>query len=123
MDIRTSQVIAAIDPLAVDLLLNLLPGPLSEMALIESTSGATQPTGHRKMRRLGEAGIVRQDTEGRGKPWRVSAPQETAVLLQALFDLVDGLEDLDSRERQDSRDRLQKGRRGRLRLAAEDEVG
>lgn len=118
MDIRTSQVLAALDPLAVDLLLNLLSSPASEMGLIEATPGATQPTVHRKLRRLAEAGIISQaeDASGRGQPWRISTPTELKVLLQALFDLVDALDDQNRKERAAARQRLGVGRQRRLRL-------
>lgn len=119
MDIRTSQVLTAIDPLAVDLLLNLLPNPVSEMELIEATEGATQPTGHRKLRRLADAGIVFQPegAKGRGRPWAISAPLETAALLEALFSLADTLESSDRGRRDTAREKLRSTRRGHLRSA------
>lgn len=111
--------IAALDPIAVDLLLNLLPTPLTEMDLIETTAGVTQPTGHRRVRQLADAGIVSQhvDATGRGQPWAISTPSELEALLNALFDLVDALENKDRQERASGRGIMRRGRRGRLQLA------
>lgn len=120
MDTRTSQLLSALDPLSADLLINLLPSARSEKELLRTIEGTPQPTGHRKLRSLAKAGMVRQDptAQGRGQPWFVSAPQETGRLLNALFDLADALENTDRQERQRSRAELASTfERPRLQLA------
>ena len=121
MDIRTSQVLTALDPLSVDLMLILLEAPLPETELIGKAAGATQPTGHRKMRRLANAGVVVQkDPAGRGQAWYVSAPAEVEAFIGALFDLVDALEQRAHKDRQESRRKLGAKRRGNLRVVGDE---
>lgn len=108
MDVRTSQLLRALDPLAVDVLLCLHRKELSEKALVEGMGGPHQPTVHKKLKRLADAGLVRQpgDAAGRGAAWVVAAPDETADLLAALLALANALDDADRRQRERTRARL-----------------
>jgi DNA-binding HxlR family transcriptional regulator len=101
MDVRTSQLLRALDPLAADVILHLLTNKSSEKELVEAIDGALQPTVHKKLRRLSEIGVVRQniDASGRGSPWILTAPREVAGLLAALISLAEALDRVDRCER------------------------
>lgn len=101
MDNRTSQLLRALDPLSVDLLLILLEKELSEKALLLEIDGSQQPTVHKKLARLADVGLIRpaDQSRARGFPWTAAAPRETADLLAALLALSDALDEADRRQR------------------------
>jgi hypothetical protein len=112
MDTRTAQLLRALDPLAADLLLDLLVRPAAEKELIQSFEGIPQPTAHIKLRRLKETGLIQQQPNvlGRGQPWSVAHPTETTDLLDALFTLADAVESSDRRLRKGARRKLIRAR-------------
>jgi DNA-binding MarR family transcriptional regulator len=108
MDVRTSQILEALDPLGADLLLRLLQRPIAEKDLLRLVEHATQPTGHRRLRRLAKAGLIRRGggPHARGRPWILVAPRETESVLTALLDLADRLEESDQVDRLTAREVL-----------------
>jgi hypothetical protein len=110
MDVRTSQLLKVVDAVAADLLLILLERDLSEKELVRAADGLLQPTVHKKLGRLAEAGVIKQGAyaPGRGSPWRVIAPREVAGFLTALFGLADALDEADASERAQARGRIAK---------------
>jgi DNA-binding IclR family transcriptional regulator len=124
MDDRTSLLAAALDSLALELLLTLLEKAGSEKELVAALGGPTQPTVHKKLKRLEEIGLIRQTPAGRGAPWHVTARVETADLLRAMLGLADVLEDLAQEERSEAKARLTAARRqsADLRLAGTEDA-
>jgi DNA-binding MarR family transcriptional regulator len=108
MDTRTAQILRALDPLTVDLLLELVQRPSAEKALVQAVEHGTQPTIHNKLRRLGEIGLIkrRSDASTRGRPWTVTQPEKTLDLLNALLALADAVEAADRTERAQIREKL-----------------
>ena len=108
MDTRTTQLLRALDPTSAELLVALLEEPRSEKILLEEFGSVPQATGHRKLQRLADAGLIRRNSHetSRGAPWIPTAPQPTTKFLSALFSLVDALEAVDQRDRNAIRDRL-----------------
>lgn len=111
MDIRTTNLLKALDATAVDLLIVLLEKPLSQKALLEKVGGVTQSNAHKKLERLANAGLIRQQpgVRSRGRTWEVAAPAPTADLLTALLSLSDALDVVDQRERMALHERLATG--------------
>lgn len=108
MDNRTSQLLRALDPLSVDLLLILLEQELSEKGLLLELDGARQPTVHKKLARLADVGLIQpaDQSHGRGGPWTVTTPREAAGLLTAMLALSDALDEADKRQRARDKGRL-----------------
>lgn len=108
MDVRTSQLLRVLDPLATDLLLSLLEKDASEKELVRTIDGALQPNVHKKLKRLADAGVVQQkaDAGGRGSPWTITAPDEVRDFLVALISLTESLDQADRQRRAQTRERL-----------------
>jgi DNA-binding transcriptional ArsR family regulator len=125
MDVRTSQLLKVVDAAAAELLLILLERDLSEKELVGVADGLPQPTVHKKLGRLAEAGVIKQGAyaPGRGSPWSVVAPKEVASFLAALFGLADALDQADASERAQARGRIAKAQAAAkpdLRIVAPD---
>jgi DNA-binding HxlR family transcriptional regulator len=125
MDVRTSQLLTTLDPLATDLLLNLLPEALTEKELLRAVGDVPQPTMHRRLKSLAKAGMIRQSVgpdPARSLPWSVVAPHETVDLLDALFALADALDSADRHERSRARESMASVRQNKasLRLVGGD---
>jgi DNA-binding transcriptional ArsR family regulator len=108
MDIRTANLLRALDATAVDLLAVLIKRPLSQKALLREVDGVSQSNAHKKLERLADAGLIRQrlGETGRGQAWEVVAPGPTANLLAALLSLSDALDLVDRHARRSLQDRL-----------------
>jgi DNA-binding transcriptional ArsR family regulator len=97
MDLRTTQILAALDSPSADLLVELAHESLSEKELLERLPGLKQPSAHKKLARLEEVGLIRQARRGRKVPWELVAPEPTVQLLRSLLRLSDAL---DTKDRQ-----------------------
>jgi DNA-binding HxlR family transcriptional regulator len=119
MDLRTANLLDALDPLSVELLIVMLTGSATETDLVKSVAGATQPTVHRRLTRLAKAGLVEHEQgtpRAPGRPWSLVHVQETEQLVEALLALSDVAEDRDRAERDETRRDLKRARAGRLGL-------
>ena len=122
MDSRTNQLLRALDPASVDLLVLLARRSLSEKELVAASGGLNQPMVHKKLRRLVEVGLVRQSGvgAGRGRPWSLSVPQPTSDFLLAVLGLTDAVESVDNQDRRELRKSLSTEETGiGLRLVSE----
>jgi len=117
MDSRTTQLLKALDGDAFDLLVEILARPGTEKELVERAGTLLQPTVHKKLDRLAQAGLIRKDkgAGGRGQPWEMVAPEATETCVRALLDLADALETADREARGDVRGRLDPREQPRLR--------
>lgn len=121
MDDRTRQLAEALDALGVELLNELVSGPVTENALLSALPGTTQPTVNRRLHRLAEAGLVRQEP---GKPqaprrlWSVKHRAGVEAFLAAVLDLSTAVDADDRQIREEARARLARLRSGRGRLHA-----
>lgn len=119
MDDRTTRLLDALDPMGVEVLLELLAGAATEAGLVEAIEDATQPTINRRLGRLADAGLVSHEA---GKPhtpglqWSVNHPQETDTLLQRMLDLVDTVDSASREQREAAKQRLTRARTRRLGL-------
>jgi predicted transcriptional regulator len=116
MDDRTARLLEALDPVSVSLLLELLGKPATEHELLESAE-ASQSTANRRLDRLRRARLIAQEPGKRrapGRLWTVVHPEETEVLLTALFALADAIEALDQSRREEAKRQLKRARAERL---------
>ena len=107
MDIRTANLLRAIDATALEILVALLERPRSEKALVEDLENVAQSSAHKKLQRMEQAGLLRAPAEGtRGQPWEVAAPLPTSAYVESLLALSDSLDAVDAQSRAVTRDRL-----------------
>lgn len=126
MDTRTANLLDALDPVAVEILVELLREPLTEAELMDAVSASSQPTAHRRIQRLRKAGIVANEP---GKPhapnrlWTVLHPAETDALLTALFGLSGAIDATAKTRRKEAERKLKLARAARLGIRKADDSG
>lgn len=112
MDLRTTQVLAVLDALAVEVLLQLLDAPCSEKRLLELLPDLKQPSLHKKLTRMKQAGLIHRPgmakVKGRGVEWHVASPEPTARAIAALLSLGEALDDRDRQQRKTIRRQLER---------------
>src|ERR1700733_11054288 len=116
MDDRTTRVLEALDPVGIELLLELLADPATEASLADSI-GATQPTVNRRLTRLANAGLISQKAAKPHTPglqWGINHPEPTDAVLQRMFALSDAIEKAGHRQRESTKRRLAQARAKRL---------
>lgn len=109
--------LAALDPVGVSMLVELLVQPATEAELLDKAEDASQPTANRRLDRLLKARIVAQEHGERhapGRLWTVVHPFETEALLTALFALSDAIDSQDKKRRDQARRKLKQARAARL---------
>jgi DNA-binding HxlR family transcriptional regulator len=110
VDLRTTQVLAVLDALAVEILLLLLDAPRSEKALLELLPDVKQSSLHKKLARMRQVGLIHRPgmtkVKGRGVEWQVASPETTAPAIAALLNLGETLDDRDREQRGEIRRRL-----------------
>ena len=117
MDNRTANLLDALDPVAIEILVELLREPLTEAELMDAVAASSQPTANRRIQRLRKAGVV--DNEP-GKPhapnrlWTVLHPTETDALVSALFGLSDAIDARAKSSRKEAQRKLKLARAARL---------
>ncbi len=119
MDDRTAQILDALNPLGVQLLVELLARPATEAELRSTLDEPSQSTANRRLERMSRARIVAQEpgkSRAPGRLWTVVHPSETDVLLAALFDLSAAIESRDRRRRDEASRKLKQARAERLGL-------
>jgi hypothetical protein len=95
VDNRTANLLEALDPVAVEILVELLREPLTEAELMDAVSASSQPTANRRIHRLRRAGVVADEPGKAHAPnrlWTVLHPEETDALVTALFGLSDAID-------------------------------
>ena len=116
MDDRTTRLLEALDPVGVELLLELLAESATEASLADSI-GATQPTVHRRLRRLANAGLISHEVARPHTPglrWSINHPEQIDAVLQRIFDLADAIEKAEQTQRENAKRRLTQARAERL---------
>ena len=108
MDTRTGNLLRVLDRTALEILLALLEGPLTEKALLPSVENAGQPAVHKKLGQLERAGVIRRspDEGKRGRLWSLVAPVPTADSIKGILGLADALDAADAAVREETRSRL-----------------
>jgi DNA-binding HxlR family transcriptional regulator len=103
MDLRTHQLLAALDPPSVEILVVLLSGPMSEKELRKRVPDLKQAQVNKKLSRLAQVGLIHHHAShaGRGAPWNVSAMEPTRDLLRSLLQLSEAL-DIDDRSKREA---------------------
>lgn len=84
---------------------------------MEEVTGATQPTGNRRLARMERAGLIRREGDGwraPGRRWSLAHPAETDALIAAAADLADAVAAQERREREALRQRQRRARARRL---------
>jgi hypothetical protein len=117
MDDRTARMLGALDPVGVSLLLELLPGPRTEVELLAAADEPGQSTGNRRLHRLRQAGLVAQeagDARAPGRLWSVAHPAETETLLCAVLALSEAIDAKDRTRRAQAARKLRRARAKRL---------
>lgn len=117
MDDRTARILNALDPVSLTFLLRLLERPLTEADLVASCDDATQPTTNRRLHRLRDAGLVKQESGKRrapGRQWTALHVDETHALLTSLFGLSDAVEARGRAQRAAAKRKLKRARAARL---------
>jgi predicted transcriptional regulator len=123
LDRLTENLLMALDPVAVELLLALLASPLTEAELVETIGSLGQPTCNRRLHRLKDTGLVKQE-RGRihapGRCWTIRHVDEIEALLEALLGLADAVEAENQAARKEARKRLLLSRARRLGIRSVD---
>ncbi len=117
MDDRTSRLLEALDPVGVELLVELLAETATEATLVAAVRESSQAPVNRRLQRLRSARLVFQEAGARRAPgrfWSVVHPAETEALLGALFDLSDTIDARDRGRRAQARRRVKRARAARL---------
>jgi hypothetical protein len=123
VDNRTANLLDALDPVAVEVLVELLREPLTEAELIDAVSASSQPTAHRRIQRLRKAGVVANEP---GKPhapnrlWTILHPTETDALISALLGLSDAIDARVKTRRKEAQRKLKLARAARLGIRKAD---
>lgn len=117
MDDRTAQLLGALDPLGVSLLVELLSKAATEHELLAGTEASSQPAANRRLERLRRARLIAQEhgkLRAPGRLWTVIHPEETEALLTALFALSDAIDAHDRVRREEAKRKLKRARTERL---------
>lgn len=117
MDDRTAKLLDALDPVAVDLLVELVAEAATEDELLPSLDQASQPTANRRLHRLRQARLLVQEAgkpHAPGRLWVAVHPAETEALLSALFALSEAIDAQDKKRRDQARRKLKQARAARL---------
>lgn len=107
-------------------LARLLDGPATEAELMEEVTGATQPTGNRRLARLERAGLITRDGEGwraPGRHWSLVHFDQIDALIAAAADLADAVAERERKQRAAMRRRQQRARAKRAASKSPDSRG
>lgn len=107
----------ALDPVAVEILVELLGEPLTEAELTKAISAPSQPTAHRRLHRLARAGVIANEPGNPHAPnrlWTVLHPEETDALVTALLGLSAAIDARASMRRREAQRQLKLARATRL---------
>jgi predicted transcriptional regulator len=116
VDDQTARILGALDPVGVELLLMLLAEPMTEASLVEAMVDVKQPTVHRRLARLADAGLIVHEVGPPHTPgllWSVRHSQEIDAVLQRLLDLSDAVAEAGRAQRTEARRRLRLARADR----------
>jgi DNA-binding HxlR family transcriptional regulator len=119
VDLRTAQIVGALDGTAASILLELLEQPSTEADLIAKIGEPSQPTMNRRLERLEHVGLVQHEPgkpKAPGRLWSVVHVDETTKLLDAMLLLSDVVEATDAARRRAAARRLKRARASRLGL-------
>lgn len=109
MDLRTNQLLSALDAPSVEILLALLKQSLPESDLLARIPDLKQSQVNKKLKRLAEVGLIRRPgSTRRGGQWEISAREPTRDLLSALLALSEALDSEDRSRRDVARDGLER---------------
>jgi transcription initiation factor IIE alpha subunit len=117
MDNQTKRIVEALDSGGVEVLLVLLAGAATEATIVGAITGAKQPTVHRRLVRLADAGLVAHEAGTPHTPgllWRVRHQQELDAVLQRFFDLANAVAEAERAEREVAERQLRQARAARL---------
>lgn len=117
MDDRTAQLLDALDPVAVAMLVELVAGPATEAELVSALEGTSQPTANRRLDRMRRARIVAQEVgkpRAPGRLWAVLYREETEALLTALLELSGAIESDQEARREAAKRKLRRARAQRI---------
>lgn len=117
MDLRTTQIVDALDPTGVEILLELVSSPATEAELLNRLGVVSQPNANRKLDRLERLGLVTREAgkpHAPGRLWTLVHPAETEALLGTLFDLGEAIDAADQAKRKAARTKLRLARAARL---------
>lgn len=121
MDDRTARLLDALDPVAVQLLLELLAGPRTEAELLVRESDLGQPTGNRRLHHLKESGLIEQEAgkaRAPGRLWSIRHPAEIERVVTALLDLAGAIDERERRERERISRKVKRARAKRIGIRA-----
>ena len=121
MDRRTAQIVNTLDETGASILLQLLERPATEAELITAVGEPSQPTMHRRLERLEQAGLIEHEpgkTKAPGRRWSVADADETANVLAALLALSKAVEVRDAARREAAARRLRRSRASRIGMRA-----
>jgi DNA-binding HxlR family transcriptional regulator len=117
VDRQTASLIDVLRHPGATFLARLLEGPATEAELMEDVTGATQPTGNRRLARMERAGLIEREGDGwraPGRRWAVVHPQEVDAVIAAAADLADAVAERERRQRAAMRQRQRRARARRL---------
>ena len=119
MDLRTAQIVGALDGTAASILLSLLEQPNTEAGLIAEIGEPSQPTMNRRLERLERVGLVQHEPgklKAPGRLWSVVHHEQTTRLLVAMLELSEAIEARDAARRKAAARRLRRSQATRLGL-------
>lgn len=122
MDDRTAQLLDALDPVAVAILLELIAAPATEAEILSALEGVSQPSANRRLERLRRARIIARETGKRrapGRLWTLVHTEETGALLQSLLTLSEAIETDDTARRAAAKRKLARARAERVNIPEE----
>lgn len=94
-----------------------MTGPATEAELAASVDANSQPTAHRRLKRLSDVRLITREggkSRAPGRLWTVVHPDETGALLDALLALADAIESRDKTRREAVKRKLKLARAERL---------
>lgn len=108
MDTKTANLLRILDEVAIEILLALLEGSMTEKSLVPKIENAGQSAVHKKLGQLERAGLLRRspDEGRRGRLWSLVAPGPTAESISSILALADALGAADAQLREGTRRRL-----------------
>lgn len=117
MDVRTVDLLDALNHPGGSFLFELLERDATEAELVASVAGATQATGNRRLFELERLGLVTRESgraQAPGRRWSLRHEREVDALLQAALGLSRVVAQREDRERRAAQRRLKRARARRL---------